>query len=441
MSDHLTPRFHIRPPRGFLNDPNGPVQVGGTTHLYFQNRPTLDMASPVQWGHATSTDLVRWQLHRPAMVSTPDGPDRDGVYSGNTVIDTDGNVRAFYSGHVRELPFQSVLTAVSTDGGASFGAPELAVADPAPEEGVLMFRDPFVWHDGERWQMVVGSERAGQVAAVRRYDSDDLTDWTYRGEWMHRRRSLTTDGHDTGSGWECPQVVTVDGIDSVLVAAWAQTFLSGRVLVLDDAPGGVDHPYPVDHGTSFYAPSIMRDSPAGPLVFGWLKETIETDEWAERGWAGVISLPRVLSRGDDGTLRSAPLPAVDVLRAGDAQDADGALLDTTCFELELPMTSATTRLCFGAGEEVVITVDLEADTVTLDHDGASLDHRAHRGVVTAPDALAGSTRPWAARVFVDGSVIEVFTAAGRALTARVYPTTPPPWKVQSVVGARLWHLR
>ena len=64
---HLRPAFHVRPPRGYLNDPNGPIELGDDVHLYFQSRPVLDLQAPVEWGHATSTDYVRWTLHRPAM--------------------------------------------------------------------------------------------------------------------------------------------------------------------------------------------------------------------------------------------------------------------------------------------------------------------------------------------------------------------------------------
>ena len=28
MPDHLFPRIHVRPPTGFVNDPNGPVLIG-----------------------------------------------------------------------------------------------------------------------------------------------------------------------------------------------------------------------------------------------------------------------------------------------------------------------------------------------------------------------------------------------------------------------------
>ena len=156
--DHHRPLYHLRPPRGYLNDPNGPIVVGDVAHLYFQSRPTVDRLVPVEWGHLTSTDFVTWRLHRPAMAPVPDGPDRDGCYSGNTVLD-DGRVRAFYSGFRKEWPYQSVLTAVSDDGGYSFGPPVQVVPDPDPDEDVIMFRDPFVWQgrgrlaDGRRGRL------------------------------------------------------------------------------------------------------------------------------------------------------------------------------------------------------------------------------------------------------------------------------------------------
>ena len=106
MSDHLFPRYHVRPARGYLNDPNGPIVVDGCSHLYFQYRHTVDLDAPVEWAHVTSDDLVHWRYHRPAMAPHPFGDDRDGCWSGNTVVDASGNVRAFYSGFVADEPLQ-----------------------------------------------------------------------------------------------------------------------------------------------------------------------------------------------------------------------------------------------------------------------------------------------------------------------------------------------
>jgi beta-fructofuranosidase len=99
INSHHVPQVHIGLPRGYLNDPNGPIELRGITHVYFQSRSLADVRVPVEWGHATSTDLVHWQLHRPAMSPVPGGLDSGGCWSGNTVLDGE-RVRAYYSGKV-----------------------------------------------------------------------------------------------------------------------------------------------------------------------------------------------------------------------------------------------------------------------------------------------------------------------------------------------------
>lgn len=430
--NHLFPRYHLRPPRGFINDPNGPVLVDDLFHIYFQSRPTTDTGNPVQWGHATSTDLVRWRLHRPAMTPEPDGLDRDGCFSGNTIATPEG-IRAFYSGHIEGKPYQSVLTALSRDGGFTFGPATQVIVDPTPDEAVMMFRDPFVWRAADSWRMVVGSEAKGELAAVRLYESSDLQHWTYAGHLAELPRT-SVDGFDTGAGWECPQVVTIDNTDVIIVAAWSQVDLSGAVLSI--GPGSLQR---VDSGTNFYAASVLRQSPYGPLMFGWVTEGSDPGLWRTRGWAGAISLPRVLTLGVDGNLRYDPVPTLTALRHTPAP-AQNATVPTSAFELALPHISGTTRVTFGAYEHLDIEIDIEGDTLTFDRDHSSSAPSAHRGRHTTQRAFDTERAADAARVFIDGSIVEIFTSGGRVATTRVYPTTPPPWFITSVDGAVVYSL-
>lgn len=40
LAAQLTPQFHVRPPSGWVNDPNGPLEYpNGTYHLFFQHNP------------------------------------------------------------------------------------------------------------------------------------------------------------------------------------------------------------------------------------------------------------------------------------------------------------------------------------------------------------------------------------------------------------------
>ena len=433
--DHHRPLYHLRPPRGYLNDPNGPIVVGDVAHLYFQSRPTVDKLVPVEWGHLTSTDFATWRLHRPAMAPVPDGPDRDGCYSGNTILD-DGRVRAFYSGFREEWPYQSVLTAVSDDGGYSFGPPSQVVPDPDPDENAIMFRDPFVWKVNEGWRMAVGAGYGDGRSAIRLYASEDLHEWVRLDDLASLPRQ-EGDGPETGDAWECPQILDLAGHSIAIVGTWSQVRGVNSVLsFVVEEPTRVNV---VDHGTNFYAASALRDSRFGPLIFGWVTEGREEVRWRQVGWAGALSLPRQVWLGDDNTVRSAPVPTVRELRVGTAAPADDAALGAQ-FEIVVPIAPARVRLHFGRAEHLDIVLQADQNSLTVDRTAASTDPHAHRGTATADDAFdEASDRP-AASIFVDGSIIEVFTSAGRVLTTRVYPVSPPPWRVEAPEECEAWTL-
>ncbi|EPO6062192.1 glycoside hydrolase family 32 protein, partial [Escherichia coli] len=58
------PIFHLAPPAGWMNDPNGLIYFNGRYHAFFQHHPASAYQGPMHWGHATSTDMLHWQ-HEP----------------------------------------------------------------------------------------------------------------------------------------------------------------------------------------------------------------------------------------------------------------------------------------------------------------------------------------------------------------------------------------
>jgi beta-fructofuranosidase len=443
--DHQFPRYHVRPPTGFVNDPNGPVIVDDEIHLYFQYRFDTRGDSPVHWGHATSRDYVNWVCHEPAIRPTRAGLDADGAWSGNTIVSAN-QVVAFYSAYDARERYQPVVTAISDDGGYHFGAGRRLATEPRADEGVAHFRDPFVWRHGDGWQMIVGSGTDDGTAVARLYESTDLVHWRFAGPLTAMRRQTHADADansiDTGVMWECPQLVTIDGVDVLIVSPWSPGAELAQVLTLSDV---AQRERPrigrLDHGTNFYAASVLRDSPFGPLVWGWATEGRSIDWCVEADWSGALTLPRRLALRPEGTVAVYPLPAMESLRDAALPVAcePGGRIRLAALpaqaEVRLALAASTRdkpvtmRIRFSSVEHLDITLDFEATTLRVNRFNASIDPRAHRDDISFHEPLCASNRATTLTTYVDGSVLEVFTDSGRCATTRVYPTTPPPWSI------------
>ena len=104
--ERWTPRFHLAPRQGWLNDPNGLCQFHGTYHVFYQAAPAWPASGKKGWGHFASRDLVRWEdLGEPLVPSIPE--DADGVYSGSALVVAGGApdggdlLRLYYTGNVK----------------------------------------------------------------------------------------------------------------------------------------------------------------------------------------------------------------------------------------------------------------------------------------------------------------------------------------------------
>lgn len=80
----MRPVFHVTPPVGWMNDPNGFSLYQGEYHLFFQYHPYSTVWGPMHWGHCKTTDFIRWEQLPCALA-----PDRDydgqGCFSGSAV--------------------------------------------------------------------------------------------------------------------------------------------------------------------------------------------------------------------------------------------------------------------------------------------------------------------------------------------------------------------
>src|SRR5690606_19223068 len=156
----------------------------------------------IHWGHAVSTDLVRWE-DRPIALSPSAGPDAEGCWSG--VLVDDGGVPAIvYSGHAGGRQ-----TACLAYGDESLTTWTKEPANPViePPVGVELtgFRDHCVWRENGAWRQLIGSGIRGRGGTAFLYEGDDLRSWRPLGPLVVGEAAAlpSDDPMWTGTMWEC----------------------------------------------------------------------------------------------------------------------------------------------------------------------------------------------------------------------------------------------
>ncbi|KRE32798.1 glycoside hydrolase family 32 protein [Paenibacillus sp. Soil724D2] len=316
VEDNYRLDYHLMPPAGWMNDPNGLIYYKGEYHAFYQHNPYEPKNGPMHWGHAKSKDLLNWE-HLPVALAPSEIYDMGesggyGCWSGSAV-DDNGVLTLIYTGHVDgRTPTEVQCIATSTDGVTFNKAVYNPVIAGAPEEGCFGFRDPKVWqHDGV-WYMVIGYGKDGLGKALL-YKSSDLRDWSYIGV------AAESDG-TMGDMWECPDLFPLgSGDDHVLVISpmnmgtTKTMYLTGK---FSCETGLFDYRYAerLDYGFDFYAPQTFTDGQGRRILIGWMNIWGAQMPEQEHGWMGAFTLPRELTLLEDGTLRIEPVEELKAMR-------------------------------------------------------------------------------------------------------------------------------
>ena len=286
-----------------MNDPHGIVLREGRYHLFFQHVPdSLVWRPDIRWGHAVSDDLVHWEQLPDAL--TPD-EDEAGCWSGALAIDDDGNAVILYTsvgGHDHQLG--RVRAAFPTDD-TWLSWKQGAVVAEAPRSETVVFRDPAVFRDGNRWRMVVGFGDADGTAGAEVFVSDDLADWAYDGTLATRHGSEQDPW--TGVAWECPQLLFPAADRSVLVESSWENHRTNEVVAAvgayADARFDAKLWQQLTTGAGHYAATRFLDAEGRECLLFWIRGISDAG-----AWAGVASVPYTVDVEND-TIRLAPHPA------------------------------------------------------------------------------------------------------------------------------------
>ena len=440
--DH--PLFHVAPPVGRLNDPNGLIEINGTYHVFFQYTPEHPRKL-VYWGHASSRDLLRWDYHPPAIL--PDArQDRDGAYSG-TAIDAGDHVELWYTGNYKDAQTgerEASQCVVTTRDMVSFDKQVPAIIGGQPRGYTAHFRDPQVWRDGDgSYRMLLGVQRDNLTGAALLYRSADLREWRCEGELTFPDAGGAFESF--GYMWECPNLVRLEDEETgeardVLILC-PQGIAPERegfenvfpcVALVGELVGtefrGADGSFEeLDRGTEFYAPQIVARSssslPGEPtILFGWAGNAGEDEQpsMESGGWVHCLTAPRMLSLRAGRVVARPYLPGLALGPAvldGVLGEAGGACVTQLAgsrswrlsFDVSYDEAGALSVLI---GEDSGLEISLDEDHLVVDLAGTRYPHGGRR-VVSLGDGDARRVE-----IVHDRSITEIYLGDG----ARVFTT-------------------
>ena len=458
QTDRYRPLIHFSPARNWTNDPCGLYFADGRFHVFFQHNPHGDQWGHMSWGHASSTDLVRWTEHDIALQEE----NGEMIFTGSAVVDqrnTSGLCAPghacpvlIYTGHQSKTASAPRRERQNLASGDARGlAWKKFAGNPVLDEAREEFRDPKVfWHDPtNRWIMAVALASEHKAAF---YGSPDLKSWTKLSEFGPAGAP--------GPNWECPEFFELPvrngrpgetrwvlkiGIGDGHVAGGSgeQYFVGtfdGATFVNDNSAATTLW---FDHGRDCYCTLAFSNQPKAESIkmLGWMSNWSYARDLPSAPFRGQMTIARDVSlRRTRGGIRLVQQPAgLDAAR-GKARPIRGGKLDgpPAAFEVRVAgkAKSMTMRLANSKGESFTAGYDAERGEWFADRtkSGAVLNgNPKFSGRAAVKRVEAGALEM---RAVVDASSVELFASNGEvSLTNLAFPSEP--WtrlEIQSAGG-------
>jgi beta-fructofuranosidase len=417
-ADADRPVYHFRPPANWNNDPNGTIFYRDWHHLFYQLNPTAPRGGNQHWGHARSRDLVNWEHLPIALWPLTDRGER-AIFSGGATVGADGRPRLFYTSIGHPSPEQWIAVPQDDDlirWDRPRLNPVLAIGAHGPLT-VSQWRDPFLFKEGRDTYMVCGGNvnagrGGGGCVLLYRASNRELTQWRFLGE-VFRYRDLQI------YNVECPNLFRLGGKWVLLMSPQqpCEYFIGDLDLA---KPRFVADTHGVLDAGNAYASNISVDGRGRTILWLWGR----TNTPPERGWNGVMVLPRILSIGADGLLRQEPAPEFQMLRG---QPVTRAAFDVSP-GTPLPIDQASGD-CLELGADILpgaaseIGFDLRCGPDGKPGISVRIVRPGTIVVGPARAAIGRSLERYTLRIFLDKRVVEVYVNDGEAA---VYTTVDAP---------------
>ncbi|WP_197051685.1 GH32 C-terminal domain-containing protein [Salegentibacter sp. Hel_I_6] len=434
--DNNRPIYHPIPDYGWANESYGLIGLDGTYHMFYQKNEVFLGIAQQNWGHFTSTDLVDWE-EQEAVLWPTQGWDQAGIWSGDAIILEDGTPAVIYTGV--DGSKAAMGSAFSSDNYQTLDKnPNNPLIAAAPAEVDLDFRDPYVFFKDGLYHMIIGSGIAAEGGNVVYYTSEDFEDWNYEG-------ILFQGDINQGQGefWEMPVLhefpdgrfillvqKTPDNTSPAITFYWTGSFENGEFIPEFETPKNLE----VVNG--FLSPAVTLEDNGRTTAIGIIPDEVTPEFQQQQGYANLFSMPQVWTLSEDGTIIINAHPNINDYRG--TQTSFGTIslepgaennldFNGRHFEMQTSINTGNANR-FGfilgesetSGEKYKVYYDFNSQEWVVDASDSSTSDLVRRDVRRGAFNLSpGATVD--IRVFVDGSVLEVFIDGESHFTGRFFP--------------------
>lgn len=444
--------YHIEPPSGLLNDPNGFTFFNDSWQLSYQHFPFGPTHGLKSWHHLTSSDLIHW-TDQGTLLEPNSKFDAQGVYSGSAIPISHQQLLIMYTGNVRDKnwkrhSYQNGAILDSNNQLTKISTPLIKNSKFVTEH----FRDPMLFKYKSELYALIGAQDLNINGIMLIYKNEEtLQNWRLSGKIQI---------YDTKFGYmvECPNLVFVDKCPLLIFSPQG---LSHKILTyknnyptvysfgtdFDSKNFKINNPSPLkllDEGFDGYATQAINAPDGRVLSISWigLPETpYPTDDYQ---YQGALTLVRTLSIKNN-QLYQYPVEETASLRVGSLKSVEGKI-NTHNNQYEL-------TVCVEAGKQktlhlfanqknnqfLLIKIDSKHGTVVIDRTKYEWQKKTDgvRTITVAPNKLIEIT------VFVDVSIFECYINKGaHVATGRVFPKTTATWIIESENHtAKFWNLK
>ena len=321
VSKEDLPVFHVTPPCGWMNDPNGFSVYEGKVHLFYQFHPYSEVWGPMHWGHCETEDFIKW-TELPVALAPDENYDAAGCFSGSAIEMEKGHLLV-YTGVIekeengKKNVYQNQCLALGN--GKTYTKIEqnpIVTGNMLPEHfSREHFRDPKIWKEEDGYHMVVGNKTEEGIPQVVLFHSKDGFVWNYVSVLA------TSKDNTLGTMWECPDFFSLDK-EYILITSPQdlqanEEFHNGNNSVYYmgkyDKSQHVFHyeeVYSLDDGLDFYAPQTMLAPDGRRIMIGWMQSWDANIRPAGQKWSCMMTIPREL-RMEKGKIVQNPVREIE----------------------------------------------------------------------------------------------------------------------------------